>query len=393
MKIRGMVVLAVVIALMLSAGACAGGQSSPTPDIDATVAANVKQEVVAQSAAAPVVVVTEVTSPTPGPTLTDTPEPIPTNTPVPTDTPLPKPTDTPVPTDTLVPSPKNTPVPTATPLPKPTDTPEPTFRFAPSPLEFPWNQRVEDVFTQSDCPPATEVELGDSDYKGPIIDTHFHMSPLGDAPLGATVSRDPTYADYERFAHLGDSPIDLPILGRNITMTEIACRLEREGTDSVFAFFMIESQRPGQLRPYLEVARRTMELYPTRFVPFIASMCCDERAPTVDAQTLSEHLDIYPGLFQGIGEIVLYDQPREGGGRKAEDWPPDAPRLLDVYQVAREHELWVWMHPGEGHQESLERVLEQHPDMNFIVHGDETEGNIGNLMEKYSNIFFSINDL
>ena len=31
--------------------------------------------------------------------------------------------------------------------------------------------------------------------------------------------------------------------------------------------------------------------------------------------------------------------------------------------------------------------------MNFIVHGDETEGNIGNLMEKYSNIFFSINDL
>ena len=256
-----------------------------------------------------------------------------------------------------------------------------------------WNQRVDDVFTQSDCPPAAEVLLGESDYKGPMIDTHFHMSPLGDAPPGSTVSRDTRHADYERFAYLGDSPIDLPILGRNITMTEIACRLEQEGTDSVFAFFMIESQRPGQLGPYLEVARRTMELYPTRFVPFFSSMCCDERAPTVDAQTLSEHLEIYPGLFQGIGEIVLYDTPRQGGGRIAEDWPPDAPPLLDVYQVAREHKLWVWMHPGDGHQESLERVLKQHPDMNFIVHGDETEGNIGNLMEKYSNIYFSINDL
>ena len=53
----------------------------------------------------------------------------------------------------------------------------------------------------------------------------------------------------------------------------------------------------------------------------------------------------------------------------------------------------VWLHPGEGHQDSLERVLEQHPDITFIVHGEETEGNIRNLMEKYLNIYFSINDL
>ena len=37
--------------------------------------------------------------------------------------------------------------------------------------------------------------------------------------------------------------------------------------------------------------------------------------------------------------------------------------------------------------------MEQYPDLTFIVHGEETEGNIGNLMEKFSNIFFSINDL
>ena len=176
-------------------------------------------------------------------------------------------------------------------------------------------------------------------------------------------------------------------------MTDIACRLEREGTDSVHAFFFAESERPGQLLPHLEVVRRTMESFPERFVPFIQSTCCNETVPTVDAETLSEYLEIYPGMFRGIGEIVLYDQPREGGGRLAEDWPPDAPYLLDVYQVAREHDLLVWMHPGEGHQDSLERVLEQHPDLTFIVHGEETEGNIANLMENYSNIYFSVNDL
>jgi len=50
----------------------------------------------------------------------------------------------------------------------------------------------------------------------------------------------------------------LPILGKNITMTETACRLEREGTDSRFAFFFAESERPGQLRPSLDVVRRSM---------------------------------------------------------------------------------------------------------------------------------------
>jgi len=381
MKLQWIVLLAAAIALMLAAVACAGGQSAPTPDIDATVDASAKQVVAAQPAATLAVVVKEETSATPEPTLTDTPEPIPTSTSVPTDTPMPKPTDTPEPTFT--------PVRTDRPLPKPTDTPEPTSTPAPSRLDTMWNLRVEEAFTPSDCPPAMELELGDSDYKGPLIDTHFHMSHLWDAPLHT----DEDGGGYERAVLSGEYSMHPPILGKNITMTEIDCRLEREGTDSVFAFFFVESERPGQLRPYLEVIRRTMELYPTRFVPFIQPLCCNEMVPTVDASTLSEYLEIHPGLFQGIGEIVLYDQPRIGGGRKAEDWPPDAPFLLEVYQVVRKHKLLVWMHPGEGHQDSLERVLEQHPDMIFIVHGPETDGNIGNLMEKYSNIYFALNEL
>lgn len=204
----------------------------------------------------------------------------------------------------------------------------------PSRLEMMWSQRVEEAFAASDCPAARKLELEASDHKGPLIDAHFHMSPLWDAPLEA----DADGGSYERDISRGNFPIDLPILGKNITMTEIACRLGQEGIVGVLAFFYVESERPGQLRPSLDVVRKTMDLYPTLYVPFIQSLCCNETVPTVDAKTLTEYLEIYPGLFQGHGEIVLYDQPREGGGRKAEDYPPDAPLLLGVYQVARERQ-------------------------------------------------------
>ena len=259
----------------------------------------------------------------------------------------------------------------------------------PSRLDLMWNQRVEEAFAPSDCPLAMKLDLLESDYKGPLIDTHFHMPQLWDASLEA----DEDGASYERDVIRGNIPIDLQILGKNITMTEIACRLEQVGIVSAYAFFYVESERPGQLRPSLDVVLKTMDLYPTRFVPFIQPLCCNETVPTVDESTLSKYLAIYPGLFLGHGEIVLYDLPQEGGGRKAEDYPPDSPLLLGVYQVARQHNLLVWMHPGVGHQDSLERVLRQHPDLSFIVHGEEIEGNIGNLMARHPNIYFALNDL
>lgn len=84
--------LAVLTLLLpLVATSCAG---TPTPDIEATVAA----AVAATQTAAP----------------TNTPTPEPTDTPKPTDTPTPEPTDTP------------TPEPTDTPTPKPTNTPTPS---------------------------------------------------------------------------------------------------------------------------------------------------------------------------------------------------------------------------------------------------------------------------
>ena len=145
------------IALLVAALGCSTNtpaEVSPTPNIeatvearvkqersaDATVVAKLKQEIAAQATLKPQIIVKEVpvevikevieevlaemikevpAVATPVPTPTPTPVPTATPTPVPTPTPTPVPTATPTP----VPTPTFTPVPTATPTPVPTPPP------------------------------------------------------------------------------------------------------------------------------------------------------------------------------------------------------------------------------------------------------------------------------
>lgn len=37
--------------------------------------------------------------------------------------------------------------------------------------------------------------------------------------------------------------------------------------------------------------------------------------------------------------------------------------------------------------------MEQNPDIPFIVHGEQVENEIGDLMSKYPNVYFTVNDL
>ena len=86
--------------IVVATAACAGDPPVPTPNIDATVEARVKQEVAAHPTATPVVVVKDFAS-------TDTPAP--TSTPIPTlghtATRITDPTSTPLRTPTPVPTP------------------------------------------------------------------------------------------------------------------------------------------------------------------------------------------------------------------------------------------------------------------------------------------------
>ena len=235
-----------------------------------------------------------------------------------------------------------------------------------------WEQRVEAAFSQSSCPAAPEAAIDDSYYPGPLIDTHFHIPHIPDSP-----------------AQPLDPLTDIkPLLGRNINVSDLVCTLEGEGTERVFAFFPVWPNVDSRFP--LDVARRTMEHYPTVFVPFLMPPGPDDVPPTADAEAFIEMLEYTPDLFQGYGEIGLYKLERR---REATDYPPDAEILLDIYPVVSRHNMMVYLHPGWGHEDHLARVLAEHPEIAFVVHGEQIETEIGNLMTNYPNVYFTVNDL
>lgn len=215
-----------------------------------------------------------------------------------------------------------------------------------------WNEIIDAAFAPYDCPPHEPRTYPPGYYSGPLFDAHIHI---------------PSIPDDSRMFGRPELVGDLrPSLGVNVTVPKMACLFETEETDSVLAFFPVWPELPEQM---VEVARRAEENYPNLFLPFIMPPNHDDDpngAPTVDAATLSDMLAIAPGLFDGYGEIGLYE--RDGGSREL---PPDSALLQDIYPVVRDERLLVYFHLGFGHEDEFDAVLDAYPEITFIFHGDQ----------------------
>lgn len=276
--------------------------------------------------------------------------------------------------------------------------------------------RIDSFFELYDCPPAEAITIPQGHYAGPLIDTHLHMPVLPDSPAGFAPSDVEVdgFEDFirdrlgdrftndmetdldalERQSGLSDREIarnrQMPHAGQNITMGELACTLRNEGTVAAMAYYGVFRGNEG---PMLEMARRATEEYGDVFAPFL--MPPDDgdsvpgRPPTMDAEHVTQFLDAYPGLFRGFGELGLY----RIDGRSERDFPPDSSLLMDIYPLASEHNLLVYLHPGDGHAPNLARALAEFPEITFIVHGPETKPFIVDLMDRYSNVYYTFNNL
>ncbi len=242
-----------------------------------------------------------------------------------------------------------------------------------------WQDRINAALAPSYCPPIEKTTYPGSYYQGQLTDTHLHIPDIPDWP-----------ADEEPRADELEGRFGGPraFIGWNVKMSEIACTLKHESTHKNFAFFPVYEEMP-EPEQILYIWKKTMEIYPEQFTPFIMSSGDDDEPngfPTVDAATLREMLAIYPGLFQGYGEIGLYK--REGG---AAELPPDAQRLLDIYPVLREHNLVVYFHLGDGHKYEFEKVLKANPDITFIWHGDQLSADeVEDILSEHPNAYYGI---
>lgn len=243
---------------------------------------------------------------------------------------------------------------------------------------------VATALAPGDCPPPPKRNWDSSFYQGPLIDTHIHIASIPEEP--------------ENFDKNGDHPV----MGYNLKIADYVCMMDYENTKKVFAFFPVWDPITAES---LEIVKTTMAKHGDRFVPFIMPPDHDNDIsgfPTVSAEALKKMLNVYPGLFQGYGEIGLYARGDHGGPKGAPELPPDSPRLSAIYPIVRQHNLLVYFHLGEGHQASFERTLAANPDINFIWHGDQLipyeQGgqnlkNIDDILSKHPNAYYGVDEL
>lgn len=247
-----------------------------------------------------------------------------------------------------------------------------------------WETRVDRAIGSEPCE-AQPHRLDPTLYTGPLIDTHLHIPhPPDSRPLAAELDN-----PYLEVANLEIYNPQFPSLGVNVSIAEIACTLQNEGTSGAIAFFPVFQPTLG---PSLEVVRRTMEQYPDLLFPFISPLGRQGGVPTVRNDDLVRTLAVHPGLFDGYGEIALYDDASSVSATDADN-PPDSELFEGIFATATRERLAVYMHPGHEQFDSFDRVLAAFPDVNFIVHGEQIENEITDLMARHRNVYFTVNDL
>jgi len=203
-------------------------------------------------------------------------------------------------------------------------------------------------------------------YNGSLFDAHFHMPNLIDRskiPEGHGES----YEDDH-----GPSVTDT-ILGKEAELDTILCTFEKENVKGAIGFAIGGEQL---LDETLTKARDIKEESSEKINLFLMPS-------GFSTETLENIQESDSGLFKGYGEMAFYDPSYT-------NIPPDSPKVMEIYEVARKNNLIVMMHP-DGRQESkVENAVRKNPDVTFLIHGPEIENSVTNLINKYPNVYYSI---
>ena len=197
-------------------------------------------------------------------------------------------------------------------------------------------------------------------YTGPLFDAHFHM-PLSEK-----------FAEKLSQMHGGELISD-PVLGKDVTLEEILCFFNKEKVRGAIGFYGLD---PTSLGDTLEVARNIKE-------ESLGSIALFLMPTTLDAEKLDSLHQSNAGLFKGYGELAFYTV-------WLKPLTPSDPKMFSIYDVAEKHGLTVMMHPDARQENSVGNAARKKPNVKFLIHGPEMEDSITDLMNKYPNVYYSI---
>lgn len=188
-------------------------------------------------------------------------------------------------------------------------------------------------------------------YTGELFDSHFHIPP---APGIRTFF------------------IKQPVLGKTITLNEIMCRLEKEDVRGAIGFYLPKKTNTLSLPQAQEIEEYAKD----RLDLFISPIY-------ISSDELEKVLAEHKGLFVGIGEMGFYEFTRFFR-------PLDGKWAARVFQIAEKYNLPVMFHPGRNQRDQVEQVLKKNPNVTFILHGHEAQEYITELMDKYPNVYYTV---
>ena len=249
------------------------------------------------------------------------------------------------------PAPSPSPAPQETPVSPPSseaqETPTPTP--SPTPQETPTTPTPTPAPTTTPTPSPTPT----GPYTGPLFETHLHFAYFTDS------------SSVERFLSYFD----------------------RGKVDWAIVFLGLPPSAPSSRA---SSANSLIGATKSRMIPLLAVL--DELFPTgqYSETVLQQYLQPH-GLFQGVGEINLYDAV-------SQSLTFDSPVMQTVFKVVNESKLVVMIHPSavayKGRPTSLAEIepsIARYPDANFLFHGQqEIFDTIAPLMSKYPNVYYTI---
>ena len=190
-------------------------------------------------------------------------------------------------------------------------------------------------------------------YLGEFFDAHFHMPPT--------------------FEKTKDG-YDNPTLNKDIAFEEILCLFDKEKVAGAIMFFEPdEKDLDGSLKSLKELSSLS------KYYEFKWFLSPENLSP----ETIKTILDENKGLFSGIGEIAFHGNNRT----------PDDAANLEIYKIASTNNLVVMIHPGLNQRLGVEKAVKDNPSVKFLLHGYEIEPEIPRLLDKYQNLYYSLDSV
>lgn len=180
-------------------------------------------------------------------------------------------------------------------------------------------------------------------------------------------------------------------IGDSAPMNKHFQNMDRNGVNFMIAFFGIELE---DIFTDLGYVMESVKDHPRRIVPFFSpGMGSEETKPFVGEKLTSIYKDTLAKIkktaggnfIQGFGEIEQY----------AWNMQPNDPKLLLLYDLAKENNLAVMFHPAQGRSTAVKALIEKYPSTTFLIHMfpedfEKDRQKYIDILKTHNNIYFSV---